>query len=145
AMRLCNQYVPDIQRTSASRRRGGVAACGIFQTFRGQGRANQVPVKGRPSLLANGFASRQNKSQKEQCDCVPSFHATLPLTPPAAPADHRRGGSDTGLRALETQKKKIVGWAGLYFLIIHPQKPPHPPLDTTGRACHEAPVSWLSN
>src|SRR5262249_35991272 len=52
----------------------------IFQTFGGQVRPNQVPVKGRPCLLANGFASRQNKSQKEQSDRVPSFHDTLPLT-----------------------------------------------------------------
>jgi hypothetical protein len=38
-------------------------------------------------LLANGFASRQNKSQKQQrtdrqCDRVPSFHDVLPLITP---------------------------------------------------------------
>jgi hypothetical protein len=51
---------------------------------RTDGIAHLHPVKGRPCLLANGFASRQNKSQKQQrtdrqCDRVSSFHDTLPL------------------------------------------------------------------
>ena len=94
---------------------------------RTDGIAHLHPVKGRPCLLANGFASRQNKSQKQQptdslCDRVPNFHDVLPLITPNTSVR----GDEIMLRCREPRNQNLEMrgyspklWASCFVFGLH--------------------------